>query len=262
MFSGTFYGQLFADPLDTAVVNFATPYMVTDPHTGPPNVVGTAFNLTLWHQAHGTPYLPSSALVYQADPAMRIYYLGSYDEQEKTFDPEKKTYKSHPNWLKTSVDNQALIFNQLFEFKTVNMVTPPAFPSVIYTVDDILNPGGADEIASYLDSSVLLGSFFRFYELTPDNGWTFGPGYMLGAFASKIGLVPDPKDPTKMIPGFLSGWDQVELAPTEGDPFPGVYEEFVFLFKASPVPEPSTYLVLGTLLAFVGVVAYRRRQQA
>jgi len=271
---GLYQGQLKADIYDSAVYNFVQPYLVTFPGNPVLNLSmeGTAFNLTLWHQAFGTPYYKSSDITYAADTNVRIYYIGSYDEHLSP----NETPKSQPTFLKTNVSNAEILagINHLYNYKEINTGTHTNedFETALYfEVKDVLSPGGPQYVASVnlplplpipspspsipnliVDGQEFGEPYWRFYPLSSANGWTSGFNSWLGAFVCK--MEPTGKNSYNIFPA----WDQVEMPAYEG-----IYEEFVFLFNTQPiVPEPHVYLILGTLLAGIGFVAYRRQQRA
>lgn len=136
-------------------------------------------------------------------------------------------------------------------------------------------------LVNYVDTGIdLAGNLFGYYLYNPTSGYG-GPAY----FYSDSNLNTDNEDhmaayqgkgDTVQIPGYYSGtWsaDEYILAwedwrPYWYDPQNGYgrsdrdFTDFVVMVESvSPIPEPTTVLLLGCAVASLGLLAQRRRQR-
>jgi hypothetical protein len=238
-----------ANSLTADVKAFADPYIVKNPN---PYMFGKAFNLTEWvgySEEHGLTPITSSEITFPKHSDLAIYYLGSYDEKIPLGDRDYN--KTKPQYLVTNRSSKRIEAKEhLFSHEDISL---GRHDSITFRVaDKIENP--------FLSETTIIPSrdtalwpngqdFYEFFSLNNVPGWTGGNGYYLGAFACAI-------SDSNNVP-VAPGW--AEVADN------GIYEEFVFLIgPACPptnVPEPSVYIMLGTLLAMVALAISRRKQQ-
>jgi hypothetical protein len=142
---------------------------------------------------------------------------------------------------------------------------PPPQEHVTVTVDAKVNSDGLFHATSASSSpptyfvdvpDILDPDFFRFYDL--NNSIDQLPGYWLGAIA--IQFTFDQSQNGSLAYSFSPAWGSLGVDGAH-------YEDMVFLFGtvSEPpvaVPEPHVYLVLGTLLGILALVARRKTQVA
>jgi hypothetical protein len=235
MSAGLYHGALFAgDPITT----FADEYTAG----------GTeAFNLAQWDLSGIAPSA-NPDFKYAKKSKLVIYYLGSTGESTAL------GQQSTPEWLKVD-GTHVKIETATTEILSKVAVSLKHSSRLEFTVEDQLNYPYLMETADIPSRNTPLwptgASFYQFYDLSRVSPSL--SGYWLGIYLAAIGT-------TNNFPILPADPSQVSA---------GTYEEIAFIFGSAttvttghPSPEPHIYLILGTLLAGLGLVAYRSRKKA
>jgi hypothetical protein len=227
------------------VQTWAAPWIRPNP---PPT--GGAFDLQLWAKGGtgyiGDPVSAHSSYVIQGPsstlfgPSISLYYLGNKNQfafggfafaiaRNLSFSPPAAVnffdiFDNSPSLYTEYSQNKLAVENKIC-FKS----------DTGYVFFGNFNLTGTSD--SYNDPQ-FSSPEFHFYDLTGDGL----PGYWLGAFAFVFQQ------------GSIADWASM----------PEDYMDLVFLFGSEPiaVPEPQVYLLLGTLLGVVALVAKRKKQIA
>jgi len=291
MAAGLFQGALWAkypppdDALTTDVKAFANYYTAN----------GTiAFQLELFTR----PEYKTGAISLTSSPsAMRVYFLGATAITDATIttgsppgdtispsltiaginSPSALTYNGTYSYLPNSVTCGSATLNAsepVYSAQTVPYTNPIYSSSSTQAALEIPNYNGyvfSDSVKYFDGAGSIVSSDvndnFRYFDLTTDGL----PGFWLGASMRSLvsfnNIVLSQDDPLNIQHYNITDIGSLTLSDawnTFDKPRHLLYVNMAFLFGPEPaaVPEPQVYLLLGTLLAGVGLVAYRRRQKA
>jgi hypothetical protein len=221
-----------------------------------------AFNLPLWVNGNGSTLQPHLNPIFGGPPSLgfgpgvQIFSLGSRQQQETvnestvTFIPQDLFFASKSIApIQPSIYAPTLTPSLYSQFRVI----PPAVSSdfdKVYFSDTLHYSDGTPDLTDYSAGEATPVGDWRFYDLSQE-GLT---GFYLGAIAIN-GLAESGyfyAGNGHWIASFSGVWTELG----------GDYADQVFLFGPCPVPEPGTYLMLGTLLAVVAFVARRKTQVA
>jgi len=290
-----YQGALFADALTNAVKTFANQY--TNDGTQPFNLESFLSNPTT---VAPTSIYGISGYTSVSDQT-RFYFLGATQEPLTTQQyqlvlrnpsppdepPPPPTYTTYyatlsastnPDLLRSNFGGISGSMSGIYSYATQTVTGPLDvvvansiyLTGTFYTSASYLIPSSPSQLPpeqyNYGDFGQYLyttldafgyPSFYQFYNLSSSGL----PGYWLGAYTCSIDFngFDFPVLPSIGLTPVTSGW----AGPGALEPN---YAEYVFLFGSesyvsAAAPEPHIYLLLGTLLAGVGVGAYRRRQK-
>jgi hypothetical protein len=241
-----------------SIQQYAAPYMINS---------GTEFSLPIWVSTHSnpTPIIGGIDTTYFSSNTMHVYFLGTKNQQA----PDESATTFSPSHL-------------FFSSPSTNQMTPAIFTGVpgLYT-HATMSPVPRSDVSGHPDNQIYFSDFLSYTNGGPlnvadvtwneptgndliNNDWHFYdltgdglPGYFLGALATDgfyLGAGGTNVGNGHVVNGFAD-WSQLAEAG---------YADEVFLFGPEPmgVPEPGVYLVLGTLLGVVALVARRKTQIA
>jgi len=294
---GLFQGQVRAadDDLTTAVKAFADPYTASGSQPFNLQSFFSTHDLYSFSSTHDMTPTPQSMVVYDLGQSPRAFPINPFNINivgDPT--PADVSITSlvdcdlNPNglvWnLKISGDDWENGFPGIYEKATTGLSGPSEV--VEFTgktraklwVHAFVSQPGKEEIVVEGSKEERVDVQSTFYDLSSEAGladyWLGVSPLALWKEQTQADLNYDAVSDTYSIPtdsiisAYLNtGTELLQLIKDEDENYPVAYS--VYLFGPTPgaeppptVPEPQVYLLLGTLLGCVGLVAYRRRQQA
>jgi len=234
------------------------------------------FDLATFKNEGRTPY---SGNLVNASPSLTVFFLGATNEAGSlsTSALPPAAQLSIPGYTLSNYSGSYLFSPTSLSCNGVQIIANTDTANIMHGADVVLgstaplnflatstsilnvdsvtsNPVLEQEIPEFT-TTIADDGFFQFYSLAGDI--SFGP--WLGVYVPSVHdftVTLDDGSPASAAVSLMDGWNYVG---SDGN----AYAELVFLFyPISPVPEPHIYLLLGTLLAGVGLMAYRRREQA
>jgi hypothetical protein len=253
-------------PLDQAVRDFSTPYVLTV------RGIPVYFDIQLWvnggpSYSDPTIQLPPHTLFTTGTNAATTSQVFYYNLQVQ---PPRAVFLEFSSSLQAlnlkdgnAFASNAKIYDKLTIPITGNQELPTSTLEAFYAgqtfIDNTIihDDKSLDTPSDIVTFDYQGDSFFHFYDLSAYAGLD---GYMLGAVVSSSEFTQVALDGGYTYSILLyPGWSQMQ----EEEP---IFDTWVFLFgpamSPTPVPEPQTYLILGTLLGVAAFIARRKRQVA